>query len=180
MKEVILEKIKNVEFFKELLNVQSNSDIHNLFSKENIEITNEDLQELKNTIEEGYNVVTEIPEEQLENFTGGIDVKELNSELTNFPILGLLSTPISNLGQNRINASHGIKKGDGIKNVGNMLNRAFNGPTETDNLNKQLGDFLKDHNGILSAGVVTVAIMFIIIGAVKVSGGIKSLINKKK
>ncbi len=144
MKEVILEKIKNVEFFKELLNVQSNSDIHNLFSKENIEITNEDLQELKNTIEEGYNVVTEIPEEQLENFTGGIDVKELNGELTNFPVLGLLSTKISNLGQNRINASHGIKADAGLfQNVKNMAERFANDATDTDNLNNQLWQFFK-------------------------------------
>ena len=87
MNEKIVEKLKDSKFLEKIIVMSDKSEVKEAFKKEGIEITDEDLKSIRDLIASSVEKISEIPEEKLEEISGGVDdglVDWLGDKFTNF------------------------------------------------------------------------------------------------
>ena len=73
MNEKIVEKLKDSKFLEKIIVMSDKSEVKEAFKKEGIEITDEDLKNIRDLIASSVEKISEIPEEKLEEISGGVD-----------------------------------------------------------------------------------------------------------
>lgn len=84
MNEKIVEKLKDSKFLEKIIVMSDKSEVKEAFRKEGIEITDEDLKNIRDLIAGSVEKISEIPEEKLEEISGGYAtglVSNLSTEL---------------------------------------------------------------------------------------------------
>ena len=71
MNEKIVEKLKDSKFLEKIIVMSDKSEVKEAFKKEGIEITDEDLKNIRDLIASSVEKISEIPEEKLEEISGG-------------------------------------------------------------------------------------------------------------
>lgn len=71
MNEKIVEKLKDSKFLEKIIVMSDKSEVKEAFKKEGIEITDEDLKSIRDLIAGSVEKISEIPEEKLEEISGG-------------------------------------------------------------------------------------------------------------
>ena len=87
MNEKIVEKLKDSKFLEKIIVMSDKSEVKEAFKKEGIEITDEDLKSIRDLIASSVEKISEIPEEKLEEISGGVDdglVDWLGDKFTDF------------------------------------------------------------------------------------------------
>ena len=87
MNEKIVEKLKDSKFLEKIIVMSDKSEVKEAFKKEGIEITDEDLKNIRDLIASSVEKISEIPEEKLEEISGGVDdglVDWLGDKFTDF------------------------------------------------------------------------------------------------
>lgn len=87
MNEKIVEKLKDSKFLEKIIVMSDKSEVKEAFKKEGIEITDEDLKNIRDLIAGSVEKISEIPEEKLEEISGGVDdglVHWLDDKFTDF------------------------------------------------------------------------------------------------
>lgn len=73
MNEKILKKLKDSKFFSEIVVMSDKEKVKDIFKSSGIEITDEDLKDMKEFIERALNVVSKLPDNELEAASGGLN-----------------------------------------------------------------------------------------------------------
>ena len=87
MNEKIVEKLKDSKFLEKIIVMSDKSEVKEAFKKEGIEITDEDLKSIRDLIASSVEKISEIPEEKLDEISGGVDdglVDWLGDKFTDF------------------------------------------------------------------------------------------------
>lgn len=71
MNEKIMEKLKDAKFLEKIIVMSDEKDVKEAFKKEGLEITDEDLKDVRDHIEVTVEAISRIPEEELEEISGG-------------------------------------------------------------------------------------------------------------
>lgn len=71
MNEKIVEKLKDSKFLEKIIVMSDKNEVKEAFKKEGIEITDEDLKNIRDLIAGSVEKISEIPEEKLEEISGG-------------------------------------------------------------------------------------------------------------
>ncbi len=87
MNEKIVEKLKDSKFLEKIIVMSDKSEVKEAFKKEGIEVTDEDLKSIRDLIAGSVEKISEIPEEKLEEISGGVEdglVHWLGDKFTDF------------------------------------------------------------------------------------------------
>lgn len=71
MNEKIIEKLKDSKFLEEIIVMSDENDVREAFRKEGVEITDEDLKNIRDLIEISVETISRMPEEKLKEISGG-------------------------------------------------------------------------------------------------------------
>ena len=81
MNEKIVEKLKDSKFLEKIIVMSDKNEVKEAFKKEGIGITDEDLKNIRDLIESSVEKISEIPEEKLEEISGGYIADTLEDKL---------------------------------------------------------------------------------------------------
>ncbi len=117
MNEKILEKLKDKEFAKKIIGIESEENVIKAFKEENIDISKKEVEELGNIVSDIISKFSEMPEDQLEKVSGG----DLQDAVDN--VVDIYTLPGQIMG-------HAVKKatpnsGDSVLDDGAIGNAAF-------------------------------------------------------
>ena len=87
MNEKIVEKLKDSKFLEKIIVMSDKNEVKEAFKKEGVEITDEDLKNIRDLIASSVEKISKIPEEKLEEISGGIEdglVHWLSDKFTDF------------------------------------------------------------------------------------------------
>ena len=87
MNEKIVEKLKDSKFLEKIIVMSDKNEVKEAFKKEGIEITDEDLKNIRDLIASSVEKISEIPEEKLEEISGGYATGLVNNLSTELRVL---------------------------------------------------------------------------------------------
>lgn len=73
MNEKIVEKLKDSKFLEKIIVMSDKNEVKEAFKKEGVEITDEDLKNIRDLIASSVEKISKIPEEKLEEISGGYE-----------------------------------------------------------------------------------------------------------
>ena len=91
MNQKIIEKLKDAKFLEQIIGMSDEKDVKEAFKKEGLEITDEDLKEVRDLIAVSMGAISQMPEEELEEIAGGYGdgvVDKLSGKLDSMNIGG--------------------------------------------------------------------------------------------
>ena len=87
MNEKIVEKLKDSKFLEKIIVMSDKNEVKEAFKKEGVEITDEDLKNIRDLIASSVEKISEIPEEKLEEISGGYATGLVNNLSTELRVL---------------------------------------------------------------------------------------------
>ncbi len=88
MDEKIFEKLKDKEFAKKIIGIESEENVIKAFKEENIDISKKEVEELGSIVSDMISKFSEMPEDQLEKVSGGDLQKVVNDVVKTYTTPG--------------------------------------------------------------------------------------------
>ena len=115
MNEIIKNKINEEKFLEKLIFLETEKDVKDLFLQEcDIDLSDSDIQEIKNFVQKTMEVSRKLSEETMENVSGGGQLKDIAEKVVDDTNKIFFEGKDSFLSKNKSDISEGLLVGSGV------------------------------------------------------------------